>query len=81
MADLLCTSCGEPWDFDYVLHEAQPNEFTRNGGLITHCPSCSSHQTPIMERGDLEAAAEIAVLMGDDVDATAAFLQDFGLTR
>lgn len=36
--DLLCLRCGEPWDFDLVLHEL-PEQFERQGCVISRCPS------------------------------------------
>ena len=80
--DLLCTRCGEPWDLDYILHEA-PSEFTRKGGLIEHCPSCPG-ELPKLDpamRERLAVVKELAELLGDDVDGLAAELQDFGLPR
>ena len=32
--DLYCTRCGEPWELDDVLHDAEDGEFRRSGGRI-----------------------------------------------
>jgi hypothetical protein len=76
--DLLCTNCGEPWDVDHVLHEADPEDFTRDGGLITRCPSCEENEKRVTpkQRERLAAVAAVASILGDDVDGLAAFLDD-----
>ena len=77
--DLICTNCGEPWDLDHVLHEAEPQDFERDGGLITRCPSCDENlKTPLSEerRKELERLATLAEYFGDDVDGFACFLED-----
>ena len=77
--DIRCSSCGEPWDVDHVLHEAEPGEFDRQGGLIRRCPCCKENRrTPLSakERARLAAIAEVAPLFGDDLDGLAAFLED-----
>ena len=79
--DLICTSCGEPWAMDYVLHE-EPAAFTRKGSAIVHCPACAAslQDLPIEQRIMLNAARELGELLGDDVDGYAAELEDLGLT-
>lgn len=81
--DLLCTTCGEPWDLDHVLHE-EPEAFTRAGAAIVTCPCCenSEHGKNLRQkdRERLSAARELGKLLGDDVDGYAAELQDMGLT-
>ena len=77
--DLICSRCGEPWDLDYVLHEA-PDEFDRRGGLIRACPCCHGEEPetmPAEKREKLAAVATVAELLGDDVDGLAALLEDF----
>ena len=77
--DIRCTNCGEPWDVDHVLHEAEPEDFDRQGGLIRHCPCCEENRrTPLpeKERSRLAAIAAVAPLFGDDLDGLAAFLED-----
>ena len=77
--DIRCTNCGEPWDVDHVLHEAEPEDFDRQGGLITRCPCCEENQRtprPAKERSRLAAIAAVAPLFGDDLDGLAAFLED-----
>ena len=79
--DLPCTNCGEPWDMDYVLHEA-PNEFTRTHGRIDRCPTCPATGRPQLsaaKRARLDAIAELADMLGNDIDGLAAELEDFGL--
>jgi hypothetical protein len=80
--DLICTSCGEPWDLDHVLHE-EPEEFERKGALITHCPCCKERTEPLTEaeRERLEDVRMVSELLGDDVDGAAAMLEDLGLTQ
>jgi hypothetical protein len=81
--DLVCTTCGEPWDLDYVLHE-EPDGFVRKGAAIVSCPCCKERQhgkkLSKEERQRLEAARALGELAGDDVDGHAADLEDLGLT-
>jgi hypothetical protein len=79
--DIPCVTCGEPWDLDYVLHEA-PHEFTRTHGRIDRCPACPPTRKPHLspeERARFATVAELAELCGDDLDGFAAELEDFGL--
>jgi hypothetical protein len=77
--NLICTNCGEPWDLYHVLHEAEPQDIKRQGGLIRHCPCCDKRDkappTP-SQQYRLHAIAEAACLFGDDVDGLACFLDD-----
>ena len=78
--DLPCINCGEPWDMDYVLHEA-PHEFTRTHGRIDRCPACPATGSPPLsaaERARLHAVAELADILGPDIDGFAAELEDLG---
>lgn len=78
--DLVCTSCGEPWDMDHVLHE-EPQGFTRSGAAIISCPACKENGPPPPELQDkLRLARTAGELLGDDVDGYAAELEDLGLT-
>ena len=77
--DLICTCCGEPWEVAYVLHE-EPDGFNREGGLIRSCPCCHGKAPEDMTddtRKRLRAVAEVAELLGDDVDGLAALIEDF----
>ena len=77
--DLICTNCKEPWDLDHVLHDAEPGDFERDGGLITRCPCCEEREkTPLPEKAQerLDTTAVVAPLFGDDVDGLACFLED-----
>ena len=80
--DIICTNCGEPWNLDYVLHDA-PQDFKRKGGVITCCPYCPADgsKPKLDEKTEikLEAAKEIGELLGDDIDGMAAMLEDMGL--
>jgi hypothetical protein len=94
--DLICTNCGEPWEFDYVLHEA-PDEFKRTKDIMSHskytgenpqytgniiaCPACEGkpQQLSENEKTRLMCIAEMAEMLGDDVDGTASMIEDFGL--
>jgi hypothetical protein len=78
--DLLCVTCGEPWDMDYVLHDA-PHEFTRTHGRIDRCPACPATGRPPLsppERERLAVVAELADILGPDIDGLAAELEDLG---
>jgi NAD-dependent SIR2 family protein deacetylase len=82
LMDIFCTNCGELWDVEHVLHEADPGDFERKGALITRCPCCEANlRTPLAEsvRRELAAIAGVAVHFGDDLDAFAAFLEDMEL--
>jgi hypothetical protein len=77
--DLICTNCGEPWDLYHILHDAEPGDFERTGGLVTRCPCCEENsRTPLTQsqRDRLSTIAEMAPLFGDDVDGFACFLED-----
>lgn len=77
--DLVCTNCGEPWDLDHVLHDAEPGDFERDGGLITRCPHCEEQtKTPLPEkqREKLEVIAAVAEYFGSDIDGFACLLED-----
>ena len=78
--DLVCIRCGEPWDMDYVLHD-DPAAFERKGGKIEHCPACPDEppRQSRHERARLAAIAELADVLGDDVDGLAATLEDLHL--
>ena len=79
--DIPCVNCGEPWNLDYVLHEA-PHAFTRTDGRIDHCPACPATGQPNLseeERDRLAMVRELAELSGDDLDGFASELEDFGL--
>ena len=77
--DLICTSCGEPWDMDTVLHD-EPHEFTKEGPVITACPCCKANdygrKLSKVQRDKLAAAREVGGLLGDDVHGYAAMLED-----
>ena len=79
--DMVCINCGEPWDTDYVLHEA-PGTFTRRQSRIDRCPACPVTGRPALsqkERERLDFIAEIAEMCGDDIDSFVAELEDLGL--
>ena len=79
--DMVCITCGEPWDMDYVLHEA-PGEFIRRHSRIDHCPACPATGRPVLsekERVRLDLIAHLADMCGDDIDGFVAELEDFGL--
>jgi len=71
---------GEPWDFDYVMHEAK-EEFRRRRSLIMACPCCKGKPKEVTpEQQDyLDSIRAIADILGDDVDGFASALDDFGL--
>lgn len=78
--DLICTRCAEPWELDYVLHDAEEGELSRRGGVILRCPACPREEPrhDAETKAKLRAAREVGGLLGDDVDGYAAFLEDLG---
>lgn len=76
--DLWCTRCGEPWDIHHVLHDAEPDDFTREGGAIFKCPACPADESEISPGMKRRAglAAVLASVLGDDIDGMAAELED-----
>lgn len=78
--DLVCTRCGEPWDIHHVIHDA-PEEFNREGGVILCCPCCQGKKVKLsnQERQRLNAIQAIGEVLGDDIDALAAEIEDLGL--
>ena len=79
--DIPCITCGEPWDMDYVLHDA-PHEFRRTHGRIDRCPACPTTGRPALseeERERLDLIAALADMSGDDIDGFVAELDDLGL--
>lgn len=79
--DMVCVNCGEPYDMDYVLHDA-PAAFTRTHSRIDRCPACPATGRPTLspeERERLDSIAAIADMCGDDIDGFVAGLEDFGL--
>jgi hypothetical protein len=77
--DILCLQCGEPWDTEHVRHDA-PRDFERNGCVITRCPCCpkDASAVPPATRRRLAALVEVAELHGNDLEAFAGYLEDFG---
>jgi hypothetical protein len=76
--DMVCLTCGEPWDMDYVLHEA-PHAFTRRHSRIDRCPATGRPALSAEEQERLEMIATIADVYGADIDAFVAELEDLGL--
>ena len=79
--DMVCITCGEPWDMDYVLHEA-PGAFIRRHSRIDRCPACPATGRPVLseqERVRLDLIAHLADMCGDDIDGFVAELEDYGL--
>jgi hypothetical protein len=76
--DMVCLTCGEAWDMDYVLHEA-PHEFTRTHSRIDRCPATGRPALSAAERERLQMIASIADVCGEDIDAFVAELEDLGL--
>jgi len=78
--DILCTTCGERWSIDHVLHD-EPEEFEREGARVTRCPACRRGRPRLStaDRNRLALAEELALLCSDDVDAYAAELEDLDL--
>ena len=79
--DMVCLTCGESWDMEYVLHEA-PHAFTRRHSRIDRCPACPATGRPALsveELERLEMIAAIADMCGEDIDAFVTELEDLGL--
>lgn len=78
--DIICTNCCEPWEVDYVLHEAKPGEFKRVNGVITSCPACKGKKVELSNKEEIKC--EVASALGEinnDVDGLAADLEDFDM--
>ena len=76
--DIICITCGEPWDIHHVLHD-EPEGFDRTGCVIQGCPCCHGlrpNNMPQECHKRLEAIKELAAMLGDDVDGFAAVLED-----
>ena len=79
--DILCLRCAEPWSIDYVLLD-EPDGFDRIGCLIRSCPVCRLRPKPKLPREleeRLSGIAEVALMLGDDLDGFAAMLEDLQL--
>ena len=78
--DLVCIRCGKPWSLDYVLHD-EPGGFEREDGLIRRCPCCPKDEPELSatRRERLAAVAELAGLLGADVEGLAAAFEEFNL--
>lgn len=82
--DILCHICGEPWD-TYEFHDA-PRGMTyqqaRAAFRIDGCVAMGGRHNavPVFDADTLEGYAMVADILGDDVDALAAFCDDLGLT-
>ncbi len=77
--DLLCPQCGEPWDIDELHETGLSYEEAR---LKFRSMGCEVFDSDHNEQIDAEGASLSGALMdilGDDMDAVAAELEDFGL--
>ena len=76
--DLFCTNCLEPWDLLHVVDN--PDKFDRMGttGNITSCPSCHGKPKDLSAQERFKAAviADMAELLGDDIDGLAVDIED-----
>jgi hypothetical protein len=72
--DLYCQRCGEPWEYDYVMHEMTPEEkeaFLKG----KYCPSCKGNE--IKERPfRAQLASAFQDILGDDIDGLVAEMDD-----
>ena len=60
----------------------EPDGFDRKGALIRACPCCEGTRPSGQsqeQRDNLDAIAEVALMLGHDIDGFAAFLEDFDL--
>lgn len=74
--DLYCQLCGEPYDYDHVMHELTlfESQSFRDG---LGCPACNwgaraPKQTPLRA----QLASAMADVLDDDVDGLAAEMND-----
>ena len=73
--DLLCRTCGEPWDINHVGEEFTDEE--KAAWKKGKCPCCPAGATPGQPlNGAAEIAGVLADLLEGDEDAQAAFLED-----
>ena len=82
--DIYCNRCGEPWDMDHVMHEAEEGDFDRVGGDIRMCPACRNKSdkeldVPQEVKDKNYIRSELSYLLGDDIDGFAAMCEDFNL--
>ena len=85
--DLYCGRCGEPYDIDYVWHDAPEDfKFGANKSDIRMCPACEkipdkklNTQLSDEQKGRNFIRSELAGLFGDDPDGLACDFEDFGL--
>ena len=70
--DVVCMRCGEPWDIDYIQHEA-PELFARKGCVIQACPACQGQPVnlPTEHARRLAVIREIAGLWCEDLESLA----------
>ena len=70
--DVVCMRCGEPWNIDYIQHEA-PERFERQGCVIQACPACQGQpvKLPTEHARRLAVIREIAGLWGEDLESLA----------
>lgn len=77
--DVICFTCGEPWDIHTVLHD-EPEGFERKGCLIRACPCCQGQRPAELSSEfteKLDSLREVAQTFGGDLDGFAGFLEDF----
>jgi len=73
--DVICTTCGEPWDVFTAYEELTLNK----SGVPVACPSCNGVEPKGMsprQRQYLDDVAKAAELLGGDLDGLAAMLED-----
>ena len=80
--DIYCPICGEPWDMD-CLHEVPGHDYAQawTRFRIEGCPVFGTDHNMLTDAVSLERASMQAALqsiLGDDVDAIAAELEDLG---
>jgi len=82
--DIKCHKCGEPWDMD-SLHEMGEwigEELSFNQARRRfYADGCTAFGTGhgTMDYANGSIVAELADLLGDDIDGFAAMLEDLGL--
>lgn len=77
--DIRCVVCGEPWDID-ELHDVRGLSFEQARQSFSRF-GCEVFNTSHNPEGDEDAAdfsAALFDILGDDIDAIASELEDFG---
>ncbi len=77
--DIRCTVCGEPWDAD-ALHDVPGLTYKRAAEAfqIAGCDVFGTSHNPVRDEDAASISRALFDVLGDDVDAIACELEDFG---